>query len=98
MKLIFSDRALSDLEQIGDYISREAPENARRYVQKLINRAHKITLFVNAGRIVPEYQDEQLREVIIDHYRMVYEINRTKKKITIITIFESHHLISDDLK
>ena len=93
MKLIFSDRAISDLEQIGCYISKNSPETARRHVQKLINRARLAARFPKSGRVVPEYQEDNLRELIEGNYRIVFEIHKKKKTVTIITIFESHHQI-----
>ncbi len=97
MKLLFSDRALNDLGQIGDYISKDAPETARKHVQKLIDRTKQAIQHPKLGRIVPEYQEEKLREFIEGNYRIVYEIDEKKSAIIVVTIFESHLLISDDL-
>ena len=93
MKLVFSERAISDLEQIGHYISKKAPDAARRHVQKLIDRARQAVQFPSSGRLVPEYQELSLREFIEGNYRIVYEISEKKRTITVVTIFESHHLM-----
>jgi toxin ParE1/3/4 len=98
VKLIFSDRAVDDLEQIGHYIRRDAPEAARRHIQRLIDRVRQVVRFPNSGRVVPEFQESDLREVIEGNYRIVYEVNDKKKTITVITIFESHHLLAKKSK
>ncbi len=98
MKLIWSKRALSDLNEIGDFISRNSPENARRHVQHLVDRAKQAALLPTSGRVVPEYQDENLREIIEGNYRIVYEIKPVGKVVTVITVFEAHRLIAKDLK
>ena len=90
MKLIWSKRAQRDLEQIGDFISRDAPERARSFVQLLINRTNQASQLPAAGRIVPEFRDENLRELIEGRYRIVYEIDVTKKLVNVLTVFESH--------
>ena len=49
------------------------------------------------GRIVPEFNQENLRELLIDNYRLVYRIKMTS--IEVITVFEGHReLHKKDLK
>lgn len=93
MKLTFSDRALSDLEAIGTFIERDSPDAARRHLQKLVERTKQLEKFPESGRIVPEFQEPQLRELIEGNYRIVYELFQKKSVIIIITIFESHKLL-----
>lgn len=93
MKLIWSKRAAKDLDQIGVFIATNAPERARSHVQLLIDRAKQAAEFPKSGRVVPEFQDENLREVIEGSYRIVYEINTTKKTIVVLTVFEGHRLL-----
>ena len=93
MNLIWSKRATRDLEQIGAYIALDAPDRARSFVQTFIERAKKARHLSNAGRIVPEFQDENVRELIEDNYRIVYEIRLTKKEIIILTVFEGYRLL-----
>ena len=88
MKLVWSARASIDLIQIGDFIAKSAPENARRHVQLLLDRAEQAAKFPQSGRMVPEYQDENLREMIEGNYRIVYEVDARKKTVTVITVFE----------
>lgn len=98
MKLIWSARAKSDLIGIGEFIAGTAPENARQFVQRLVERAGLAARFPAAGRSVPEYQDENLREVIEGNYRIVYEIQPSGKTVIVITVFDAHRLIATDLK
>jgi toxin ParE1/3/4 len=98
MKLIWSQRATADLEQIGDFISRDQPERARRYVQTLVDRAKQAIQFPQSGRIVPEFNDENVREFIEGNYRIVYEILEIQKTIVVMTVFEAHRLIEKKLR
>jgi toxin ParE1/3/4 len=92
MKLVWSRRATCDLEQIGIFISLDAPERARVFIQSLIERGKQAAQFPNAGRVVPEFQDENVRELIEGNYRIVYEIF-SNKTVVILTVFEGHRLI-----
>ena len=48
-------------------------------------------------RVVPEFNQENLRELLLEHYRLVYRIN--KKTIEIVTVFEGHRQLKQrDLK
>ncbi len=93
MKLIWSARAWNDLIEIGEFIAQSAPENARRFVQLLLDRAKQSSQFPLSGRIVPEYQEENLRELIEGSYRIVYEIDAKKKTITVVAVFEGRKKI-----
>ncbi len=93
MKLVWSRRATRDLEQIGAFISLDAPERARAFAQTLIERGKQAAQLPNAGRIVPEFQDENVRELIEGNYRIVYEIHSSKKTVVVLTVFEGHRLL-----
>ena len=93
MKLVWSKRAQADLTDIGEFIARHAPDNARKHVQLLVDRAKQLVQFPQSGRVVPEFREDDLREIIEGHYRIVYEIDVAAKTITILTVFEAHRLI-----
>ncbi|HEX8350635.1 MAG TPA: type II toxin-antitoxin system RelE/ParE family toxin [Hymenobacter sp.] len=43
-------------------------------MERLITRTDMIASFPQAGRIIPEYQDEKMRELIEGRYRIMYEL------------------------
>ena len=96
MKLDWSDKALNDLERIGAYISRDDPKAANRFVTRLWKRAATLKTHPRLGRIVPEFGDESLRELIEGAYRVVYRVE--KNTVTIVTVFEGHRLFRTDEK
>ncbi len=93
MKLFWSGRATNDLTAIADFIANDSPDRARSHIQQLVDRAKQATKFPKSGRVVPEFRDENLREIIVDNYRIVYQINAEQKSITVITVFEAHMLL-----
>jgi toxin ParE1/3/4 len=74
MKVHWTDNALEQLRSIHAYISRSSPLYAKRVVDRLTNRSRQIGDFPHSGRIVPEYEMAQVREVIEGHYRIIYFI------------------------
>lgn len=63
MKVIWTPRAQQRLQEIHDYIARDQPDNAVRWVARVLDRGEQIGDQPRSGRIVPEYQREAIREV-----------------------------------
>ncbi len=55
------------------------------FAKKVNEIVKNIPLFPKAGRIVPEYQDENLREKIFQNYRIVYRLKKDFIEIVIIS-------------
>jgi plasmid stabilization system protein ParE len=75
VKLILTEQAISDLDNIGDYISDCSEKYAKITVKKLFEKTDILKKFPEAGRVVPEKNDQYLRELIDGNYRIIYEIN-----------------------
>ncbi len=87
-------RARRDVLEIGDFIARDKPTAAADWVRRLVATVERIALFPYSGRVVPEVDRPDIREVVIENYRIVYLVGTTR--IAILTVFESHRLLSDD--
>ena len=74
MNVHWTDTAQGHLDAIHDYIAQNSPEYAQRMVDRLTRRSQQIGDFPRSGRVVPEYQLEQIREVIEAPYRIIYYI------------------------
>lgn len=72
--VIWSIPARNDLKQIYDYISKDSKYYATNVAQQIISRADNLNKFPEIGRVVPEIGDENVRELIIYSYRMIYEV------------------------
>lgn len=70
----WSPRAALNLEEICHYIARDSEFYATVFVKKVVTIVKSIPQFPKAGRVVPEYGDENLREKIFKNYRIVYRI------------------------
>jgi len=44
-----------------------------------------------SGRVVPEFNSDDMREIIVGHYRIVYRIEHTE--MVVLTVFEGHKLL-----
>ena len=73
-RVTWSLTALDDVDAIAEYINRDSPAYTRAVVNKILDTARKLETFPNAGRIVPELDDEQIREHFVYSYRIIYRI------------------------
>jgi toxin ParE1/3/4 len=94
VKLVWTQEALNKLIEIEEYISKDSPAQAVKFLDRLIARAKSLTNNPNKGRIVPEFSISELRELIFKNYRIVYIVR--KNSVDILTVFESHRLIRED--
>jgi addiction module RelE/StbE family toxin len=74
VKVFWTDTAVKHLSGIYAYIAQNSPQYARRVVDLLTRRSEQISKFPSSGRIVPEFETEQIREVIEGSYRIIYYI------------------------
>lgn len=86
VKVIWTEFALDDLRSIHDYISQDSKVYADRFIERLISRIDQLESLPNSGRIVPEFQNESLRELIEGNYRIIYKLNSDS-----IGIVRIHH-------
>ena len=95
MQILWTREALKQLIGIENFISKDSPERAVKFVDEIIEHA-EVTLPDNPyiRRIVPEISNPAIRELIFKNYRIVYRIN--EKSIEILTIFEGHRLLRID--
>ncbi len=91
MKLRWTDHARRDLLAIVRYIARDNPHAARRWNEQLRERARQAAENPLAGRVVPELGRDEVREVFLRSYRIVYRVG--KEAVDVLTVFEGHRLL-----
>ena len=74
-RLVWSDQAEADLAAIHAYIARDSERYAQATVERLIEAVDRLLLWPRSGRVVPEVGDDDLREVVVPPYRIVYRID-----------------------
>jgi hypothetical protein len=83
-QISWTKKSLKDLRAINDYISLDSSFYAARFISKLISRVDQLIEFPESGRMVPEKNVHEIRELIEGNYRIFYRLQ--KEKITILRI------------
>ena len=74
MKVHWTETAEGHLDALYAYIAQDSSEYAKRMVDQLTRRSQQIAKFPFSGRRVPEYDVDQIREVIEGSFRIIYHI------------------------
>lgn len=72
------------LDEALDYIAAERPAAALRWFDDAMERVRSLECFPDSGRIVPELQRAEIREVLVDSCRVPYQ--RGEQQITILAV------------
>ncbi len=70
----WTEAALSDLRAVEAYIARHSAQYARGMIERIFARSERLVAQPQLGPVVPEYDDEALRELFEDPYRIVYRV------------------------
>ncbi len=74
MRVVWTDTAKRNLRTIHDFIAQDSPTYAKRMVDRLTSRSKQIGAFPLSGRVVPEFDVGQIREVLESPYRIIYHV------------------------
>jgi len=97
MRVHWTDTAQAHLDAIHAYIAQDSAEYANRTIDRLTRRSQQIADFPLSGRRVPEYDMDQVREVIETLYRIIYHIKPDQIDILAV-IHESMNILSSGNK
>jgi addiction module RelE/StbE family toxin len=89
VKVVWTHAAIAQLELIHNYVAQTSSDYARRIVDQLTNRTKQIANFPFSGRMVPEYELNEVRELIEGSYRIIYLIKDEKQKIEVLAVIHS---------
>ena len=91
----WTNTAVEHLLAIYEYIARDSPVYAQRMVDKLTWRSEQIATFPLSGRMVPEYEADDIREIIEKPYRIIYRIK--PEQIDVLAVIHGAQLLPEDI-
>lgn len=87
--VVLSASARSDIRDIVRYVSLDEPKRAIEFGRFLIQCARSLGQFPMRGRVVPEFGEESIRELIARSYRIVYRFEHNKQLVEIIRFWHA---------
>jgi toxin ParE1/3/4 len=92
-QVVLTRAALADLTAIYEHIGADSLRYAVAVVDRLTKRSQQLAAFPQSGQMVPEYQREDIREIIEYSYRMLYQDDGSV--VSIIALIHGSHLLPD---
>ncbi|WP_133719209.1 type II toxin-antitoxin system RelE/ParE family toxin [Methylocaldum gracile] len=92
----WTNHALTQLRRIHDYIAQDSPIYAKRVSEALVSKTLSLDELPRVGRIVPELNEETVRELSLYSYRILYEIKPTHIEVLAV-IHKRRDLQSDEI-
>jgi len=87
MNVHWTNHALNQLFEIYSYISQDSKFYATKVIDDLTKTSKNLEKYSHIGRKVPEINNDNIREIIHGHYRIIYKIN--EKRIDIIALIHT---------
>lgn len=82
-KIIWAERALTDLENACAYIAKDSIAAADRLATQAIEAVERLRDYPSSGRRVPELTGSNVREVIFGRYRIIYELDEQQNVLVL---------------
>src|SRR5574337_234086 len=95
-KVVWTEPALSDLHSIIDYIARDSVVYAERFGMRVVQAPRLLQNSPFTGRMVPEFNDPSIREIIYGSYRIIYKA--TDQECSIVAVIHGSRDILKHLK
>lgn len=73
-EVVWSPRVVDDVRAIATYIAEDSLAYAKSVAQKIAASTRRLANFPLSGRIVPEFDQENIREVFAYNYRIIYRV------------------------
>ncbi|MFZ2633126.1 MAG: type II toxin-antitoxin system RelE/ParE family toxin [Desulfosalsimonadaceae bacterium] len=95
MKVLWTKNAIKHLASIYEYIAANSPAYAKRMVDKITRRSVQIADMPYSGRKVPEYEADDVRELIEYPYRVIYRIKTGQ--IDVLAVIHGAQQLPNDI-
>lgn len=93
-RIVWTEPALLELDEIADYISLDKPAAARRFVQRVFERIEQLATHPKSGSVPTELKGTQYRQLVIAPVRIFY---RTKDyAVYIVYVMRGERLFRND--
>jgi len=83
-RVVWSPRALADVEAIAAYIASDSLSYANAVVRRIVTLTRTLSEFPLSGRKVPEFDDENIRELIAYSYRIIYSVKKDEVAVAAV--------------
>ncbi|HZF01763.1 MAG TPA: type II toxin-antitoxin system RelE/ParE family toxin [Methylomirabilota bacterium] len=85
-KIVWTLRSREDLREIAAFIAKDNPA-ALKLGDLIFDRVDSLEKFPELGRVVPERNQPNIREIVVKNYRIVYRVHQKEKFLEILRVW-----------
>jgi len=94
-RVYWTQPAAADLLEAAAFIRREQPAVARRLYDHVSKKTNLLRHHPLLGRVVPEFQNRFLRELVFPPYRVIYRVLAAESRIEVLAVVHSSRLLPE---
>jgi toxin ParE1/3/4 len=94
MRVVWSPLALERAVEIAEAIRWDKPGAARKWIEQLVTTVETLAGSPRRGRVVPELDRKEVRELLFGNYRVVYRIGT--EDLVILTVRHGRRILDVD--
>ncbi len=88
-RLIWAPSARLDLKELASYIAESHPEASAQFIRAIFRSVEHLAEFPQSGRMVPEFNEPDIREVVCKPCRIVYRVKRDADIVEIARVWHA---------
>jgi toxin ParE1/3/4 len=92
VKITWTAAAIEDLKEIFDFIAEDSIRYAIITTSKIYQTVEVLAYKPRLGRMVPEFNEKFIRELIANNYRIIYRI-KSDTQVDILRVYHSARLL-----
>lgn len=96
MRVVWTDRAKARLRTIHAHVASDAPRAADRLIRRLVQRSLQLKRLPRSGRKVPEYVQDDIRELLEHPYRIIYQV--LPERVDVLAVMHVRQLLPGDIE
>lgn len=95
VKVNWTRQAIEDIYEIREYYRTRSEKYAEKLTDKIFEKADNLDQYPQMGRMVPELERSEIRELIFKNYRIIYHVV-SEDQIDILAVHISIRPLSED--
>jgi len=80
-RVVWAPRAQAALDEAVEFVAQDSLDGALRVLEQALAAADSLATLSERGRVVPERNDPDLREIFVFRYRLLYEVEPAQVRV-----------------
>ena len=93
-KIVIIPQAISDMDDIGEYVSRDSLRQAANVLSKILQTIQRLEQFPEIGAFIPEIKTRRYREIHVFNYRIIYRFLTKTNEVRVVAVVHAARQLS----